>query len=134
MSHNWWHKDDGMTSQEAVAETRANVREEARQPSRPVPASAPSRPDPHGGFNVPDPKPKPSKPEPVFIDDQGALFGIGYHPGQVDPGLAIASIGKDFHESYTPKDIHEKMTGGFDVTYPGPSQPDAGITLSLIHI
>ena len=90
MSHNWWHKDNGMTSQEAVAETRANVREEARQPSRPVPAPAPSRPDPHGGFNVPDPKPEPSRPEPR-PSEPSDFFGSMY----VTPKLPQAPPGQD---------------------------------------
>ena len=57
MSHAWWHKDDGMTSKEAVARTqasareeRANVREQARQPSLSSKTTVPiGSPSPHRG-------------------------------------------------------------------------------------
>jgi len=63
MGHLPWHKDDGMTSEEAVARTQANVREEARRPSTWSP---------------------PPKPEPT------PTYDVGHGEGKVDPGLAAA--------------------------------------------
>ena len=83
-------------------------------------SSGPQGGGPHGGFNVPDPKPDPSQPEQNILWNN-QLVGIGYHPGQVDPGLAAEVVSDD-------QWAQNQMTGGFDVTYPGPSQPDAGIT------
>ena len=80
-------------------------------------SSGPPGGGPHGGFNVPDPDPEPSQPEQnILLNNQPV--GIGYHPGQVDPGLAAAA-------GITPTlaEAQQGVTGGFDVTYPGPSQP-----------
>ena len=94
MSHNWWHKDDGMTSKEAVARTQANVREEARRPSTWSPPPKPEPPGPQfggGGAGL---------PAGTFISPTsvgggstlpGGGFNIGHGEGQIDPGLAAAA-------------------------------------------